>query len=239
MTFFPRNVLSVIHSKADLRTKERLRAVDKAAWADSLMPPVKKGYAFGTGKYQKEFNSLPKWYRQTWLLYEHLKTKLPRADYYREIYLTPEESRLTQRFESAFHQFMGAANAVRSGMGLYRSMARKGSLKVEGNRAYAEQLEEAFPGLTPRYQPFTHPNRERFMDELLEYAMRVKRKLEPEMRALERELGAFSNANRSRAVAVAQRQRKRWGEIKASWGPEQRKNKRARQVARRAARRMA
>lgn len=57
----PHNVLSVVYRHADARTKARLRAASRATLRDPLMPqPLRRGYAYGTGKYQKAYNELSK-----------------------------------------------------------------------------------------------------------------------------------------------------------------------------------
>lgn len=57
----PHNVIALIASKADMRTRARMRALDRQSARDPrLHQVVERSYLAGTGRYQRLWNQLPK-----------------------------------------------------------------------------------------------------------------------------------------------------------------------------------
>ncbi len=223
-TTLPRDVLSEIYAKADARTKARLRTVDKAAAKNALMPPPfkKTGYAFGTGRYQKAYNSLEKWFTET-------AYAITRA----------ASSAQSQNAKSRIHGILNRARmAIRVGYLAYRNAVRDGAPDVyfAQNGATVDLVRDVFPKLRPKRLVYYHPDREAFMDTLMRYGTQKKLELEQLMKAL-----GVGNALRSRASADRRGDKKRARQMRMypSIDYVDAGEKRAARVARRIARRLA
>ena len=86
----PRDVLAKIASHANTRTQMRMRATSKAMYTNRLAAtrPLRLGYAYGTGKLQKDYNELPGKLRtleKTAMLLVVRKRWAPHPQWYREL----------------------------------------------------------------------------------------------------------------------------------------------------------
>lgn len=234
----PRDMLAEVYAKADARTKARLRTVNKAAAKNALMPPavLKKGYAFGTGRYQKAYNTLDKWFAQTLETIAHAATANPRR----------LAALMTLRAPNAINDLFRAAKdaqrAVRVGYSLYRGAVRDGEPDIYFNRSYATASlrRDVFPELRwgrPKKMAFYHPDREAFMDAVLRYGIQKKLELEQLVKTVN-----VTDANRSQASSYLRYLKKR-RRVTFAYPLQSdyvsKNEKRAERIARRAARRLA
>lgn len=57
--YLPQDVIGLIASKTDVRTRARMRAMNKASSKNPVMAKtLRTGYAYGTGKHQRLYNEL-------------------------------------------------------------------------------------------------------------------------------------------------------------------------------------
>lgn len=210
----PQNTLSVVYRHADARTKARLRAVSRAAYRDPLMPaPLRRGYAFGTGTRQRDYNQLAKridtlikrcdlgaldtgrgslYTEPVWTMYTH----------------TQELDTLRSLVLAAKADYRKAAEAVRATGPLYR--------------------------LVPALRGRATVPREQFMDAVLEHAARETRRHEA---ALAR-CPTLADAALAREKAGLRAETKRSKGVEYESDEFLREHRHAQKLARRAARRL-
>ncbi len=226
----PRNVLSVIYSKADPKTKARLRVLDKHALADPLMPaPLKRGYAFGTGRYQKLYNTIEK----------RVRTAMYKWGQAADISWGPYRPG-NPVISSAAVETLSAvadklADLVRTAMGLYRRAVKEKRRDVGPVSTFG--LASVFPK-SANGASFVHPDREAFMDAVLERAQRDLAAFEANFAKLgirKNNAGRSKHESDRRSLIKVERRWRAGGKV-LYYDPAKR---RAARVARRAARRLA
>lgn len=226
----PHDVLSLIYSKANARTKARLRVVDKRAAADPLMPEhfLRKGYAFGTGAHQKLYNSMDKRFDR---LLQTLETTFGQC------------CRRTPEYRDAMAAFSIGRIAFTTSKRWYKDAVAHLDPGIGPQLATLGFVREAFPGKGV-HGPHAFPDRERFMDTIVLYADKKAAIVENRIAALAAQRGVTpTNKNASRSAA-AQRRRIKDGRA-AEWATRVSRtyatpaNRTAARVARRAARWMA
>jgi hypothetical protein len=108
----PHDVLSVVYRHANTRTRARLHATSRATRRDPLMPPpLRQGYAYGTGRYQGAYNSLAK----------RIDTLLKRCerDEFEFWEKLDDVKNLVEAGKEAYRKARGTA-AVRVNLGIFR-----------------------------------------------------------------------------------------------------------------------
>lgn len=235
----PHNVLSVIYRHADPVTKARLRTTSKQAYRDPLMPrPLRQGYAYGTGKYQKAYNTLLK------------RVGIPTRKHWaydwtlaggETFYPTPGVSDLTDLIIFAMTAYKHAVKTGSPNISI-STLAGAGERRVvrdPGPDLGFRHLRRLFPRASSYGvgAVFRHPDRERFMDTVLEFAI-------PELKRVEtrvpRPIRNVTNAQLSEEALLHRETRKNYRHNDVFYGgayfPPA--NRKAARVARRAARRL-